>query len=72
MQNPFPPGDISKKSSSNWRNFEFMLHQVQSVISPDISLQETVHNWHQITLGLAENTRSRKSRLERKSTEYSL
>lgn len=41
MQKPFLPGDICDgKIKSNWREFEFMLHQVQHAVNPDISLKK--------------------------------
>lgn len=64
MQKPFPPGDIcNHKIRSNWREFEFMLHQVQSAINSDISLKETLNGRHKICKNLSENDRQRKSQL---------
>jgi hypothetical protein len=53
----------SKKISSNWREFEFMFHQVQYAINPRISLNQTMSNWQEIREGLAENNRKRKPQM---------
>ncbi len=64
MQKIFPPGDIyNRKTRSNWREFEFMLHQVQNAIQPDVSLRKTVDHWQEICRDLAENNRQRKPQM---------
>jgi hypothetical protein len=50
----------NKKIGSNWREFEFMFHQVQHAINPCISLIQTISDWQTIREGLAENNRKRK------------
>jgi len=62
MQKYIPPGDTlyNGKIKSQWREFEFMLHQVQQVIEPEISLKETLIKWREISKRLSENARHRK------------
>ena len=58
----FPPGDTHwkrKRPQSAWREFNFLLHQVQRGIEPSISLKEVLNNWNQITKDLAERPRKR-------------
>jgi hypothetical protein len=68
MQKPFPPGDIcDRKIKSNWREFEFMFHQIQYAINPHISLKKTIGNWQEIRKSLAENNRRRKLQMSKLS-----
>lgn len=45
------------KRRSYWREFEFMLHQIQIAIEPVLTLQQTVEQWPAIKKDLAEATR---------------
>lgn len=68
MQRHFPPVGFSyKRIRSNWREFEFMLHQIQNAINPEISLIKTINSWQEISSELAENNRQRLSQISRYS-----
>ncbi len=47
------------KIRSIWREYAFMLHQVQRAIKPKLTLINTIDNWHQIANWLAEPRRKR-------------
>ena len=67
MQIFFPRGDIHWKkcrTQSNWREFEFMFHQLQSAINTGFSLEETFSCWDKISQDLAESKRKRRPQLE--------
>ena len=66
MQTIFPPGVTAwdgRKIKSGWREFAFMLHQIQQAIDPVISLKEVLNGWGEISRALAENSRRRKPQL---------
>jgi hypothetical protein len=66
MQKPFPPGAMCEgKITSAWREFEFMLHQVQRTVIPDTSLEMTIQKWQSIRAGLSENSRLREMQMKR-------
>ena len=50
----------NKKLRSVWREYEFMLKQLQRAIEPNIDLSFAIDNWNQITIWLAESKRKRK------------
>lgn len=58
----FPPGDTDKlqnKVSSPWREFAFVLHQIQEAIEPTLSLSAVILQWNEIAGALAERSRKR-------------
>lgn len=61
MQALFPPVDIvyEGKTRSYWREFEFMLHQMQIAIEPALTLRQTIEQWPVIKKNLAEASRIR-------------
>lgn len=62
----FPPVDTVYigKTRSHWREFEFMLHQIQHTIEPQISLNNVISKWGEIKEKLAESTRKRKLQID--------
>jgi hypothetical protein len=56
------------KVKSHWREFEFMLHQVQQVTETKITLNNIITKWDEIRKNLAENTRKRKLQMEIESS----
>ena len=64
MQKLFFPGDtlFMKHEGRNrclWREEQFMLHLLQSTVSPAISLKESVREWFEISCLLRESPRKR-------------
>ena len=61
----FPPGVTvyDKKVKSHWREFAFVLHQVQQAIDPIVSLRAILSSWGGISKALVENSRKRKPQL---------
>lgn len=61
MQALFPPLDTvyKGKTRSYWREFEFMLHQIQIAIEPALTLKQTIEQWSAIKSDLAEASRIR-------------
>lgn len=62
MQALFPPMDTiyEGKTRSYWREFEFMLHQIQIAIEPPaLTLRQTIEQWPAIKRDLAEASRVR-------------
>ena len=49
----------SKKLRSVWREYAFMLKQLQRAIEPQIDLLFAIENWNQIAIWLAESKRKR-------------
>lgn len=47
------------KINSPWREFSFMLHQLQGAIAPVLSLQKIITQWGEIGASLAERPRQR-------------
>lgn len=47
------------KTRSPWREFEFMLHQAQLAIEPQIHLDTVTSRWDEVRESLAESTRKR-------------
>ncbi len=45
---------------SEWREFNFALHQVQNVVEPKLRLAKVLVNWNQLAYALAERPRERK------------
>ena len=65
MQEQFPPGGTDDfKTNSYWREFEFMLHQLQQAIEPKITLNRVVECWDGICSKLAEASRKRRPQME--------
>ena len=66
MQAQFPPVDTvyDGKVKSYWREFEFMLHQIQQAVEPKISINNVISQWDSIRKNLAENPRKRKLQIE--------
>ena len=69
MQIFFHHGDIHWKklrTQSNWREFEFMFHQVQSsIMVTNLSLKETLVHWDKFSRDLSEAKRKRRPQLEK-------
>jgi hypothetical protein len=64
MPIPFPPGDIpftSNAPRSPWREFAFILHQIQRAVEPGLSLAEAMVDWPWLARGLSESSRARKT-----------
>lgn len=61
----FPPGDTAyqNKNKCRWREFAFVLHQIQQAIDPVISLKKILNGWNKISGALGENSRLRKPQL---------
>ena len=60
---PFPPGDTSwrrRRPHSPWREFRFVLNEVQSAIEPPFGLARTIDGWNDIAKHLAEPPRRRR------------
>ena len=60
----FPPGDTNwrlLRNASGWREFAFMLHQVQKAIDPVTNLRSVIQGWNEIAQNLAEPSRDRKT-----------
>ena len=56
MLAPFPPGAtglFQKQVKSLWREFAFMLHQIQEAIEPAISLNKVLQHWQLLAKDLA-------------------
>lgn len=69
MQVLFPPGDTSwrnQRPQSPWREFAFVLHQIQRAIEPALPLADVIDDWNEISKSLAEPPRQRQLQL----TEY--
>jgi hypothetical protein len=67
MRELFPPGDMNNKTQSLWREFEFMLHQLQQAVEPTIGLAQTIAHWDEVCLSLSEAWRKRRPQSETKS-----
>jgi len=68
MPKPFPPGGISStrpRTSSPWREFAFWLHEVQRAIEPWLPLACALDHWSQISVGLMESPRKRKTQAQK-------
>ena len=60
MPIPFPPGGIHFKSDaprSRWREFAFILHQIQRAVEPGLSLAGAIGHWPRLARGLSESSR---------------
>ena len=58
----FPPGDTfskDRRQRSEWREFGFVLHQIQNVIEPSLPLSQMLNGWNRLAAALAENHRNR-------------
>src|SRR6202162_2563227 len=67
MPAPFPPGAIrfvDSRPPSRWREFAFMLHQLQHCIQPRLDLSHSLINWPRFARELSESPRERKFRLK--------
>lgn len=67
MPIPFPPGGIHFQSNvprSRWREFAFILHQIQRAVEPGLSLAEAIVHWPRLARGLAESSRRRKTQAQ--------
>ena len=49
----------SQRTYSLWREFQFMYHQIERAILPNLSLQNTIQDWSEIRNLLAEGQRKR-------------
>ena len=66
MRKPFPPGassSLQSKRRSLWREFEFVMHQIQSAIEPYIGLERAINCWDKIQQMLSEPPRKRESQI---------
>ena len=60
---PFPPGDTGwrrRRPHSPWREFRFVLNEVQRAIEPPCGLARTIAQWNDISRDLAEPPRRRR------------
>ena len=60
MPIPFPPGDIpftSNAPRSPWREFAFILHQIQRAVEPGLSLAGTIGDWPRLSQPQVQQTR---------------
>ena len=67
MPMPFPPGGIHFKLNaprSRWREFAFILHQIQRAVEPGLSLAGTIVDWPRLAYGLSESSRCRKTQAQ--------
>lgn len=48
---------------SRWREFAFMLHEMQKIIVPTIALIDIFDHWNRISNGLIDKTRKRKMQI---------
>lgn len=56
----FPPGDTSfAKRRSRWREVEFMVHQICTILLPRVNFVNTLERWKEIARGLADSKRHR-------------
>jgi len=56
----FPPGAIHFKSNaprSPWREFAFILHQIQRAVEPGLSLAGAIVDWPRLARSLSEPSR---------------
>jgi hypothetical protein len=51
----------SRRQRSEWREFAFALHQIQTAIEPDISLTHVLTQWNRLAVALAESPRKRET-----------
>lgn len=66
MLAPFPPGGtdfLQNKVKSLWREFSFMLHEIQQAIEPIISLNKVLQHWKALAKDLAERSRTRRPQI---------
>jgi hypothetical protein len=68
MPIPFPPGGIHFKANaprSRWREFAFILHQIQRAVEPGLSLAGVICDWARLAHGLSESSRRRKTQAQK-------
>jgi hypothetical protein len=49
----------SPRQPSQWREFAFAIHQIQTAIEPTLALAQVLNGWNQIAADLAEKHRER-------------
>lgn len=47
------------RQRSEWREFAFVLHQIQAAIEPNLSLVQVLSQWNHLATALAESHRNR-------------
>ena len=52
------------RPQSPWREFAFMLHQLQHCIQPKLNLSHSLTNWGRLTRQLSESPRERKTQAQ--------
>jgi len=52
------------RTRSHWREFEFMLHQIQRATDLNIELVQIMPKWNEIRESLSEATRKRRPQTE--------
>ena len=57
---------MKRQPQSQWREFAFVLHQVQSAIEPKLSLEKVLSEWNSFSKALAENSRKRRPQMANK------
>ena len=65
---PFPPGDMSLRSTfhqSVWREFNFAFNQVKRAIEPHLALEDMISSWNDISKFLSERPRKRNLQISR-------
>jgi hypothetical protein len=48
-----------RRQRSEWREFGFVLHQIQNVIEPSLPLSQMLNGWNRLAAALAESHRNR-------------
>jgi hypothetical protein len=52
------------KNRSPWKEFAFMIHQIQRAIEPEMTLNYAINHWSYISKDLANPPRKRKLQIE--------
>jgi hypothetical protein len=55
---------MKARPPSRWREFAFMLHQLQHCIRPRLDLSHSLINWPRIARELSESPRERKTQAQ--------
>lgn len=50
---------------SQWREFQFALHQLQQTFAPRLGLEQVLRHWNEIAAALAERNRKRVPQISR-------
>jgi hypothetical protein len=66
----FPLG-LSIAPRSRWREFAFILHQIQRAVEPGLSLAGTMVDWPRLARGLSESSRCRETQAQKYNNKTS-